>query len=290
MSRRQMGYLFLIPTMTIFFAFAIYPVFRTIYLSFFEYRLQFGNLKKFIGLTNYMKMFSSERFYLSLRFTMLFTFLTVSIEVFLGLIFAQFMNKNYPGKSLLRVVVLIPWAIPTIVSGFIWRFMVDDIYGVVNGILLSLGIIKEFIPWLSQTGSATVVLLVADIWKTTPYVSLLVLAGLQNIPRSFLEAAEIDGANGLKTYLYITFPLLKPVLATATLFRLIQSFKVYAIVVALTNGGPANTTEPLTLFTLRTYFDAGNYGYGAALASFTFIITVVIALLFLNIILKKVDI
>ncbi len=237
-----------------------------------------------------MKMFSSERFYLSLRFTMLFTFLTVSIEVFLGLIFAQFMNKNYPGKSLLRVVVLIPWAIPTIVSGFIWRFMVDDIYGVVNGILLSLGIIKEFIPWLSQTGSATVVLLVADIWKTTPYVSLLVLAGLQNIPRSFLEAAEIDGANGLKTYLYITFPLLKPVLATATLFRLIQSFKVYAIVVALTNGGPANTTEPLTLFTLRTYFDAGNYGYGAALASFTFIITVVIALLFLNIILKKVDI
>jgi len=276
--------------MTIFFAFAIYPVFRTIYLSFFEYRLQFGNLKKFIGLTNYMKMFSSERFYLSLRFTMLFTFLTVSIEVFLGLIFAQFMNKNYPGKSLLRVVVLIPWAIPTIVSGFIWRFMVDDIYGVVNGILLSLGIIKEFIPWLSQTGSATVVLLVADIWKTTPYVSLLVLAGLQNIPRSFLEAAEIDGANGLKTYLYITFPLLKPVLATATLFRLIQSFKVYAIVVALTNGGPANTTEPLTLFTLRTYFDAGNYGYGAALASFTFIITVVIALLFLNIILKKVDI
>jgi len=220
---------------------------------------------------------------------MIFTVITVSIEVFLGLLFAQFMNMDFKGKILLRIVVLIPWAIPTIVSGFIWRFMVNDQYGVINQILYVTGLIENFIPWLSIPSTATIVLIIADIWKTAPYVSLLVLAGLQNINSSQIEAASIDGAGKLKSYWYIILPALKPVLATAALFRLIQSFKVYTIIVALTNGGPANSTESLTLYTLRTYFDAGNYGYGSALASVTFIITIIIALMFLPVIQNKIS-
>lgn len=289
MTRKQMGYLFILPTMFLFITLAIYPVIKTLYLSFFEYRLQFGEVKTFIGIKNFIKMFTTERFYTSFRFTMLFTVLTVTVEVGLGLLFAQFMNMNFKGKMLLRIVVLIPWAIPTIVSGFIWRFMVNDQYGVINQILQNMGLIEKFIPWLSQSTTASTVLIFADIWKTAPYVSLLVLAGLQNINDSLLEAAAIDGAGKLKTYWYITLPALQPVLATATLFRLIQSFKVYTIIVALTNGGPANSTESLTLYTLRTYFDAGNYGYGSALASFTFVITVIIALMFLRVIQNKIN-
>ncbi len=289
MTRKQMGYLFIIPTMFLFVTLAIFPVLKTLYLSLFEYRLQFGEVKQFIGLRNYIKMFTTERFYTSFRFTMLFTVLTVTIEVGLGLLFAQFMNMNFKGKALLRIVVLIPWAIPTIVSGFIWRFMVNDQYGVINQILQYIGCIDSFIPWLSRSGTASAVLVFADVWKTAPYVSLLVLAGLQNIQRSLLEAASIDGAGKLKSYWYITLPALKPVLATAALFRLIQSFKVYTIIVALTNGGPANSTESLTLYTLRTYFDAGNYGYGSALASFTFVVSVVIALMFLSVIQEKIN-
>ncbi|MBF9017534.1 MULTISPECIES: carbohydrate ABC transporter permease [unclassified Oceanispirochaeta] len=289
MTRKQMGYLFVIPTMFLFLVLAIYPVFKTLYLSFFEYRLQFGEVKTFIGFNNFIKLFTTERFYTSFKFTILFTITTVTVEVGLGLLFAQFMNMDFKGKSLLRIVVLIPWAIPTIVSGFIWRFMVNDQYGVVNQILQNIGLIESFIPWLSRSGTASAVLIFADIWKTAPYVSLLVLAGLQNINESLLEAASIDGAGKIKTYRYITLPALKPVLATAVLFRLIQSFKVYTIIVALTNGGPANSTESLTLYTLRTYFDSGNYGYGSALASFTFVVTVLIALMFLRVIQNKIS-
>jgi len=285
-----MGYLFITPTILIFAILAVYPVMETIGLSFFKSRLQYGNVKMFVGLGNFGRLFTTARFYISLRFTILFTVLTVSIEVGLGLLFAQFMNMDYKGKSFLRVIVLIPWAIPTIVSGFIWRFMVNDQYGILNYILLSLGVIDNFIPWLSQPVTASAVLLFADIWKTTPYVSLLVLAGLQNIQKSQLEAAAIDGAGSFQRYFHVVFPALKPVLATATLFRLIQSFKVYTIIVALTNGGPANSTESLTLYTLRTYFDAGNYGYGAALATVTFIISILIALMFLKVIQNKISI
>lgn len=289
MTRKQMGYLFITPTILLFALLAVYPVLETLWLSFFEYRLQFGEVKRFIGLDNFIKLFSTARFYISLRFTVLFTLLTVATEVGLGMLFAQFMNKEYKGRAFLRIVVLIPWAIPTIVSGFIWRFMVNDQYGIINHIFTSLGLIDSFIPWLSQPGTATAVLVVSDIWKTSPYVSLLVLAGLQNINKSQLEAAAIDGANKFQRYISVVLPALKPVLATATLFRLIQSFKVYTIIVALTNGGPANSTESLTLYTLRTYFDSGNYGYGSALATVTFLITVLIALVFLRVIQDKIN-
>lgn len=269
--------------------FAVYPVVRTLYLSFFEYRLQFGETMTFVGLKHYVNMLTNERFWNAFGFTMAFTALTVGFEVLLGLAFAQAMNKDYPGRGLLRVVVLIPWAIPTIVSGFMWKFMVHDQYGVINQMLRSVGLIRDYVPWLSRDIGAKAILILADIWKTAPYVSLMVLAGLQGIPRSLLEAADIDGAGPIVRYFRITLPLLKPVLATAVLFRLIQSFKVYTVIVALTNGGPGNATESLTLYTLRTYFDAGNYGYGSALASFTMIVTCGIAVCFLDVIRDKVE-
>ena len=155
-----------------------------------------------------------------------------------------------------------------------------------------LGVQKWTISTLNAMFKATIssaVLIFADIWKTTPYVSLLVLAGLQNIRKSQLEAAAIDGAGAFQRYFHVVLPALKPVLATAALFRLIQSFKVYTIIVALTNGGPANSTESLTLYTLRTYFDAGNYGYGSALATVTFVISILIALMFLKVIQNKIN-
>ena len=289
LSRKQFGYLCITPTLVIFLVFAIYPVCRTILLSFFRFRLQTGPVRTFIGLDNYIQMLSDGRFFNSLFFTLLFTVLTVAIEVILGLIFAQLMNLPFKGRGALRVVVLIPWAIPTIVSGFMWKLMVHDQYGVFNQILASLGIIDHFIPWLSQDNTARLILVLSDIWKTAPYVSLLVLAGLQTIPITLYEAAAIDGAGPIRRYFSLTLPLLKPVLATAVLFRLISSFKVYTVIVALTNGGPGYATESLTMYTMRTYFDAGNYGYGSTLATFTLFVTCLIALLFTPVIRNKID-
>lgn len=289
LSRKQFGYLCLTPTILIFAIFGVYPVLRTILISMFRFRLQTGPTKTFIGLENYIRMFSDTRFFGALLFTLGFTILTVGFEVVLGLLFAQMMNLPIKGQGVLRVVVLIPWAIPTMVSGFMWKFMVHDQYGVFNQILMSTGLLDSFIPWLSQDGTARFILILSDIWKTAPYVSLLILAGLQTIPASLMEAAEIDGANALKRYFLITLPLLKPVLATAILFRIISSFKVFTVIVALTNGGPGYATESLTMYTMRTYFDAGNYGYGSALATFTLLLTCVIALFFTDVIKNKID-
>ncbi|MDY0290411.1 MAG: sugar ABC transporter permease [Sphaerochaeta sp.] len=289
LTRKQFGYLCMAPTLMIFLIFAIYPVFRTILLSLYRFRLQTGPTKTFIGLDNYFHMFGDSRFFNALFFTLLFTLLTVVTEVILGLIFAQLMNLPFKGRGALRVVVLIPWAIPTIVSGFMWKFMVHDQYGVFNQILQTLGIIDSFLPWLSRDTSARLVLIMSDIWKTAPYVSLLVLAGLQTIPKTLYEAAAIDGAGPIRRYFSLTLPLLKPVLATAVLFRLISSFKVFTVIVALTNGGPGYATESLTMYTMRTYFDAGNYGYGSALATFTLFVTCIIALLFTDVIRGKID-
>lgn len=289
LTRKQFGYLCMAPTLVIFLVFAIYPVFRTILLSLYRFRLQTGPVKTFIGLDNYAHMFGDSRFFNALFFTLLFTLLTVVIEVILGLIFAQLMNLPFKGRGALRVVVLIPWAIPTIVSGFMWKFMVHDQYGVFNQILTTVGIIDSFLPWLSRDTTARLVLIMSDIWKTAPYVSLLVLAGLQTIPKTLYEAAAIDGAGPIRRYFSLTLPLLKPVLATAVLFRLISSFKVFTVIVALTNGGPGYATESLTMYTMRTYFDAGNYGYGSTLATFTLFVTCMIALLFTDVIRGKID-
>jgi multiple sugar transport system permease protein len=289
LTRKQFGYICTVPTLLLFIVFAIYPVYKTILLSFYHFRLQTGQLQTFIGLDNYTHMIGDSRFFNALFFTLMFTILTVSIEVILGLIFAQMMNLPFKGRGALRVVVLIPWAIPTIVSGFMWKFMVHDQYGVFNQILQTMGIIDSFLPWLSRDGTSRLILIISDIWKTAPYVSLLVLAGMQTIPKNLYESASIDGAGPIRRYFSITLPLLRPVLATAVLFRLISSFKVYTVIVALTNGGPGYATESLTMYTMRTYFDAGNYGYGSTLATFTLFITCLIALLFTDVIRGKID-
>ena len=289
LNRKSFGYLCILPTIIIFAIFAIYPVFRTIFLSFFKYRLQTGNLRTFIGFENYLTMFKDSRFLNALSFTLIFSIITVSVEVILGLIFAQLMNMPFKGQWALRVIVLIPWSIPTIVSGFMWKFMVNDQYGVFNQILYSLGFIENYIPWLSQDLTSRFILILADIWKTSPYVSLLVLAGLQNIPESLNDAAAIDGAGAIRKYFSITLPQLKPVLATAVLFRLISALKIYTVIAALTNGGPGFATESLTMYTMRTFFSAGNYGYGACLSTFTLIMTCIISLLFMDIIRNKIN-
>jgi multiple sugar transport system permease protein len=289
LNRKSFGYLCILPTIIIFAIFAIYPVFRTIFLSFFKYRLQTGNLRTFIGFENYLTMFKDSRFLNALSFTLIFSIITVSVEVILGLIFAQLMNMPFKGQWALRVIVLIPWSIPTIVSGFMWKFMVNDQYGVFNQILYTLGFIENYIPWLSQDLTSRFILILADIWKTSPYVSLLVLAGLQNIPESLNDAAAIDGAGAIRKYFSITLPQLKPVLATAVLFRLISALKIYTVIAALTNGGPGFATESLTMYTMRTFFSAGNYGYGACLSTFTLIMTCIISLLFMDIIRNKIN-
>lgn len=287
-AKEKMGYLFLIPSLILIAVLVLYPVFETIRLSFFNYRIQTMALgETFIGLDNFKNILSDSEFFTSLKFTLVFTVVAVSLETIIGILFALIMNQKIPGQGIIRTAVLVPWAIPTIISGLMWKFMYSQQYGVINYILKTLKIITKNLPWLSNAQLAVVATIIADVWKTTPYMSLLILSGLQTIPPQMYEAAAIDGATKIQRFIHITIPLIKPVLSVAILFRTLATFRIYALISVLTSGGPANATQSLSLYTIKTYFNYGNLGYGAALATVTFIISLIISMFFLGSLKRK---
>ncbi len=290
-ERRRVAYIFLIPSLVIIALFVAYPVLNTIYNSFLSLRIQTIRLGgKFVGFDNYIKLFSDPLFIQSLKFTGVFTVVSVVLETVLGMVCALIMNRNFKGQGLVRAAILVPWAIPTIVSALMWQFMFAESFGVINYLLMNWGVISEPIKWITGSTNAFWSIIISDVWKTSPYMSLLLLAGLQTISAEQYEAASIDGANVFKRFYYITLPMLKPVLMVSLLFRTIQSFRIYDLVAVLTGGGPANSTQSLTLFTVRNYFQFGDLGYGSAAAMVTFVVSMIIALFFADGIKTKMEV
>lgn len=282
-SRIRLGYALLIPCLVIGLFFIAYPVVMTIYNSFFEYRIQtLQEGRKFVGLAQYIKLFSDTSMWDSLRFTLLFTVVAVALETVLGMVCALIMNSSFHGQGLIRALILLPWAIPTVVSGLLWCFIFSESFGIINQLLISLGAITEPVHWLSELKPAFWAITIADVWKTAPYMALLLLAGLQNISAEIYEAALLDGANAVQKLFKITLPLMKSVFLVSILFRTISSFRIYDLVKVLTNGAPAGGTMSLTMYSVQHYFSFGNIGYGAAASVFSLIITLLISLLFLD--------
>lgn len=280
-SRRRIGYLFLIPSLVVIAVFIAYPVINTFIRSFQELRIQtIQQGGTFVGFDNYVKAFQDSLTIQSIQFTLLFTVVAVILETVLGMVSALIMNREFKGQGFVRAAILVPWAIPTIVSGLMWKFMFAESYGVINFLLQSWGVIDEPIKWVTGTTWAFWSVIISDVWKTSPYMALLLMSGLQTISKELYEAASIDGANILQRFRYITLPILKPVLMVALLFRTIQSFRIYDLLAVLTGGGPANKTLSLTYYTVNQYFTYGNIGYGSALAVITFVISMVIAMFF----------
>ncbi|GMQ61331.1 carbohydrate ABC transporter permease [Vallitalea maricola] len=289
-QKAKMGYIFIIPSIVLVLVFIVYPVINTINMSLYDLRIQtLAEGKKFVGFDNYIKLFSDKTFIESLKFTLIFTVIAVTLETLIGMIFALIMNKAIPGQGIIRTAVLVPWAIPTIVSGLMWQFMYSDQYGIINLILSKLHLIQDYIPWLIEKNTAIIAVIIADVWKTTPYMSLLILSGLQTVPESLYEAASLDGANKVQRFFRITLPIIKPVVVVAILFRVLATFRIYDLVVALTSGGPADGTQSLSLYTIKTYFNFGNLGYGATLAVVTFIISLLISFLFMDALKTKME-
>lgn len=280
-NRLIIGYLFLIPTLLLFAVFVAYPVFNTLWTSFFSLRIQtLSKGGKFIGLGNYAKLLKDANVFQTMKFTIVFTFIAVALETVIGMGCALIMNRQFMGKNLICAVILIPWCIPTVVSALMWSYMFAESYGVINQFLQALGLISTPIHWLTSSSEAFVAVVISDVWKTTPYMALLLLSGLKTIPSDLYEAADIDGAGRITKLFRITFPCMKPVIVVSVMFRTIASFRIYDLIKVLTNGGPGRATTSLTMYTMQQYFSFGNYGYGAALAVLTFVISLVIAFLF----------
>nr|WP_216618147.1 sugar ABC transporter permease [Corallococcus carmarthensis] len=264
------------PAVLVLAVVALYPVLAAVWLSLHRFILVFGE-RRFTGLENYAYLMGDVRFWSALGNTAYFTAVAVTVELLLAVPLALLLNRAFPGRGLLRASVLVPWAIPTVVSARLWAWMFNPDYGLINRMLGG-----AEINWLGAPGYALHAAILVDVWKTTPFVALLVLAGLQGIPEDLYKAARVDGASGWRQFRSITLPLLKPALLLAVLFRSLDAFRVFDAIYVLTEGGPANTTETLSIYAYKTLMRSGDFGYGSALSVATFLCVVLLAVVWLR--------
>jgi len=273
---KYIGWWLIIPALIILALVFIYPITRAFWMSLFQQNLGTELESVFAGFSNYRRLLGDGRFWQSLANTSIFTVISLSLELVLGMIFALILNQSFFGRGLVRTTALIPWALPTAIMGLAWAWIFNDQYGVVNDILMRLGFISENINWLGEPHRAMLSLIIADVWKTTPFIALILLAGLQSISSDLYEAHQMDGASSWQSFWQITIPLLTPQILIALLFRFAQSFGVFDLVQVMTGGGPAGSTEMVAIYiytTVRRYLD---FGYGASLVVVTFLLLIIV--------------
>lgn len=237
----------------------------------------------FIGLEHYRYFLTDRRMWDSLANTTLFSVFSVSIELVLGLMIALLINQPFKGRDLARAAILIPWATPTAISGMIWSYMYDGQSGIFAKWLTDLGIISDMGMLMSTKAGALFAVIFADVWKTTPFIALLLFAGLQTIPDSLYEAAQVDGATKWQRFFRITLPMLKSTILVALLFRTLDAFRVFDLIYVLTGGGPANSTESISIYAYKTMFAQLNFGAGSALSVIVFLCIAIICMIYVKI-------
>ncbi|HSC25816.1 MAG TPA: sugar ABC transporter permease [Vicinamibacterales bacterium] len=276
------AWLFVLPAIGLIALVTLVPVLWTFWESLHLHDLRMPWLgRPFVGLDNYREALTDARLRGALVHSAGFTVSTVLIEVVLGLGLALAMDRAWRGRALLRAVVLLPWAIPTVVAALVWRFLFDARSGAIASLLGTTGIFAD-VAWLSHPWLAWVPIVMADVWRMTPFVALLLLAGLQQIDRTLYEAAQLDGAGSWQQFREITLPLLGPALAVTVLFRALDAFRVFDLVYVLTRGGPGTATEPASLYTFVALLQHLRFGYGSALASLVFALTFALSLAYIR--------
>jgi multiple sugar transport system permease protein len=270
-AEQRIGWLFVFPSVALLALVFAYPIGRAFWLSLFTRNLGTALKPEFSGLDNYQRMLIDGHFWQSLGNTVVFTAASVSLEFLLGLGIALVLNQSFRGRGALRAIAILPWALPTALMGLVWAWIFNDQYGVWNDILMRLGLIKTGVNWLGEPPLAMLSVIAADVWKTTPFVSILLLAGLQSIPEDLYEAYALDGATAWQSFQNITLPMLLPQILIALLFRFAQAFGAFDLIQVLTAGGPAGATETVSLYIYSTVMRYLDFGYGATLVVVTFL-------------------
>jgi ABC-type sugar transport system permease subunit len=282
-SDRRLAWLLVLPALGLVALVAVFPLGWTVWESLHLHDLRMPwRGRPFIGLDNYLELAGDPRFHGALLHTAGFALVSVGLEMVLGLALALGLDRAFRGRGAVRALVLLPWAIPTVVAALLWRFMFESQAGIVNAALVATGIVDEPVVWFVRAATAWVPVVLADVWKATPFVALLLLAGLQQIDRSLYEAAAVDGAGWWHQLRKITLPLLRPALLVALIFRTLDAFRVFDLIYVMTGGGPGTSTEPIALYTFDTLLQNLRFGYGAALSLVVFVITFTLALAYIR--------
>jgi multiple sugar transport system permease protein len=279
-EERRLGATMLAPSLAVIALVAAYPICYAIWLSLNEYSVITPGLSRFVGLDNYLDALGSAKFWEAMETTVLFTVISVGLELVIGLGMALVMHQAFRGRALLRAVVLVPWAILTVVTAITWRTIFEPELGFVNTTLSALGLPGGDVVWLGEEGYALAAMILADVWKTAPFMALLILAGLQGIPDELHDAAKVDGANAWQRFRGITLPLLVPAITVALIFRTLDALRVFDLPYVLTKG--ANGTETLSLLAQAELVANRNTGLGSALAVLTFLTVMGISFLYIR--------
>jgi trehalose/maltose transport system permease protein len=270
-QRERLAWILMTPSVLIVIGVALYPLVRTFALSLTNARLSRVRAVEFVGLQNYIDLFQDTAFRGALWNTLIFTIFTVFFETVLGLIIALVIHSNFKGRGIVRTAMLIPWAIPTAVSSQMWKWMYNDVFGVINDLLVTrLGWLPTKIAWLAIPALAMPSIIAVDVWKTTPFMALMLLAGLQVIPDDIYEAANVDGASKWQQFWTMTLPLLRPALVVALIFRTLDAFRVFDVIYVM--KGTAPETVSVAILARQTMFDLRRLGEGATMSVVIFFI------------------
>jgi multiple sugar transport system permease protein len=275
---RRFGYILVAPALIVLLAITAYPLGYNVWNSFQDHNLENpATIGKWVGFAKYSKLFSDNQFVPALEHTVGFTVVSVALELVAGLALAIALDKEFRGRAVVRAAVFIPWAVPTIVSAQLWKSMFDPQAGFVNYTLQQLHLPLAHTTWLNETWTAWTALLIADAWKNVPFMAILLLAGLQVIPRDIYEAARIDGAGPWQQFTRLTLPLLKPALMVALIFRTLSAFLIFDVIYIMTGGKPGTSTETLAFLDYKSFIINFDFGYGGALSVMMVLMALVIA-------------
>jgi len=291
-ERIRSAWIFLAPTLFILAVVAGWPLFRTIYFSFTNASLTSLGDARFVGFDNYLSwvtlksgrtvykgLLADPAWWGAVWNTVKFTLLSVTIETALGLVVALVLNAQFVGRGIVRAAILIPWAIPTIVSAKMWAWMLNDQFGILNDMLLGLGLISQKIAWTADPDTAMIAVLIVDVWKTTPFMALLILAALQMVPADIYEAAKIDGINPVRVFWRLTLPLIRPAIMVAVIFRMLDAMRIFDLIYVLT---PNNAqTKTMSVMARENLFDFDKFAYGATASTVLFLIIASVTVLYI---------
>jgi trehalose/maltose transport system permease protein len=291
-QRARAAFWFLAPMLIMLFCVAAWPLFRSIYFSFTNTTLSSLYTGEWIGFDNYLsrRELSSGRvlwrgtlvdpaWWNAVWNTVRFSVVSVTIETVLGMLVALVLNAEFKGRGFVRAAILVPWAIPTIVSAKMWGWMLNDQFGIINDILLNVGLIDQKVAWAANIDTAMFAVLVVDVWKTTPFMALLCLAGLQMIPRDIYEAAKLDGIHPIRVFFKITLPLVRPALMVAVIFRMLDALRIFDLIYVLTPNSDA--TRTMSIISRQNLIEFDKFAYGSAQSTLLFVIIAIFVALYI---------
>jgi len=279
---RYWVYLLLLPSLLLLFLVVAYPTIYGFFISVREMRLTRPGLNGWVGMKHYAAMMSDRVFWISLKNTAIWVVAAVTIEMALGFVAALALNRNLPGTKIFGILILLPYFLPNVVAGHMWALLLDPRLGVINDILVRLGILSTYKAWFADPNTALAATILVEAWHGFPFFALLFLAGLKGIPGDLYKAAAVDGAGAFTKFRLITVPMLKTVITAAVILRVISLVNSPDLLLVLTGGGPGNSTQVLSLYAFQTAYRDFNFGYAGALSVVMFFILMVFATIYIR--------